>query len=285
VSRPLELEVVTRAMLAARPGRGRRAKPKRGADRWQRHWTQAEDAILMREWGEVRPKTLLQKLPGRTWGAVRSRAVGKLGLPLGAPQGFLCIAAAAKRLGFGGEPQVLALAARHGITVRVYPFPLVHKPKSKGRQCVNWEDISEALAREVAETESVGPAARARDLNSATLWRWLRDAGELPEQRPGTTQRGPMRIPTAVIDRVVMERRAPDGNVSVLAVAQRLGIDHSVMSRWFHRIGVRVGGGRGRGVTPAQVAAVTAAVEASRAARAGRKGAPMASTMSNEGVQ
>lgn len=268
MSRPLELETVTRAMLAtARPKRGRRVKPKGGAERWGRHWTQAEDAILMREWGEVRPKTLRQKLPGRTWGAIRSRAVGKLGLPLGAPQGFLCIAAAAKKLGFGGEPQVLALAERHGITVRVYPFPLVHKPKAKGRQCVNWEDISEALAREVATTESVGPAARARDLNSATLWRWLRDAGELPEQRPGTAQRGPMRIPTEVIDRVVKERRPPDGNVSVLTVAQRLGIDHSTMSRWFHRIGVRVGGGCGRGVTPAQVEAVTRAIEDARASQ------------------
>lgn len=263
MSAALETERVTRAMLAAVPTKPRR---KRKNSRFGRHWTKEEDAILMREWGEVGVRVMRGKLPGRSWGAIRARAVGKLKLPLGAPQGYVCIKRAAEILGYGGEPSVLRLAERQGVAVRNYPFPCDEGPRISRRKCVSVDEITEALAREIKGTEHVAGAAAARDLCPASLWRWLKAAGALPEKVPGRKQRGAMHIPTEVIDRVVRERSRPTGSVTVLELGRKIGVDPSTASRWLARIGVRIGRGFGRGVTPEQVAQVTALFEARRRA-------------------
>ena len=86
----------------------------------RRAWSDAEVRTLQLEWHQLQYRGLREKLPGRTWRAIRKKARG-LGLPLGVPQGSLSLRACAKKLGV----EILALqsiCAARGVHVgRVYP--------------------------------------------------------------------------------------------------------------------------------------------------------------------
>lgn len=135
MSRPLDTERVTRAMLAAgeaaKPKPKRRlwtdreeavlrkhyrkrgraycaARVKRGLSAVQKHaaklglagdpiWTQPEVDVLLREWGAVSERKLRSMLPGRSWDGIAQQA-HKQGLP--APtQGTVSVRAAAEHIG------------------------------------------------------------------------------------------------------------------------------------------------------------------------------------------
>lgn len=210
MSAQLDTERVTRAMLVA----GESAKPKRCRKRSGRcaRWTARENAILTREWGEVCPRVLLKKLPGRTWIAVLVHAKDALDLEMGVPQGEVTLTEAARRLGFYSAITVRKLAKRHGIAVRLHPRPLSIGPKVRPIRCVDWDDIREASTRETCGTETVRAAARARGMKDVTLWRWLRDAGVIAAPVPGEKSRGFLWVSSTDIDRVVRERRASRGS-------------------------------------------------------------------------
>lgn len=205
VSAQLDTERVTRAMLA-----GQQPKPRRKAKRGSRHrlaWTAEENATLIREWGELTPRALLRKIPGRSWAAVLSHAKDTLRLEMGVPQGEVTLTEAARRLGFYSAITVRKLAERQGVMVRTHPRPLTIGPKRAPHRCVDWDDIQAACAREVRGLESVRSAAIARGLTQITLWRWLIGAGVISPPTPGERSRGLLRVESAEIDRVVNLRR------------------------------------------------------------------------------
>jgi hypothetical protein len=171
-------------------------------------WTREENSILTREWGEVCPRVLMSKLPGRTWTAILIHAKDGLHLPMGVPQGEVSLTEAARRLGFHSAITVRKLAKRHGIAIRLHPRPASTGVKTCGRRCVEWDAIRDACAEETRHVETVRAAAEARGLSGATLWRWLRDAGVLPPRGEGEAHRsrGFLRVASADVDRVVAER-------------------------------------------------------------------------------
>lgn len=90
-------------VLAAFPGRTRDALQRRisvvraaAGLRAKRTWTRDEDRTLRESWTEVARRTILARLPGRSWCAISQRAVHVLGLPT-IPQGWEILGTAAKR--------------------------------------------------------------------------------------------------------------------------------------------------------------------------------------------
>lgn len=209
------------------------------------------------EWGEVCPRVLMSKLPGRSWGAIFNHGIN-LGLPRGLPQGYVSLREAAVRLGLGGHVCVRRLALRTGIVLRRHPHPPSLGPKYCPRMCVEWDAIREACERETAETETVHAAAEARGIPDPTLYRWLRDAGELTMQRTGAQGRGTMRVASAVVDRVIADRR-PAGAVPVRVLAAQAGVAPWKISRWLTDSGLRRRRGSTTGVLPEVAARVLAA--------------------------
>ena len=166
MSRPLELEVVTRAMLAA-------ARPKRVSRPWTAEedalvrenyrergprwcaselpgrtisatrqraaalgvcvldlWTDEERAILRREWGEAGEKTLRGMLPGRTWCSIAQQAAR---MELGDPaQGKSPIEAAVVRTGLS-RSLLLRVLEEEGVQVSHRPRRAPPKRRRKGR--------------------------------------------------------------------------------------------------------------------------------------------------------
>lgn len=248
--------------IARRINRSATAVTKAAADLGlcRKKWTDAEDATLVREWGEVCPRVLMGKLPGRSWAAIRQRAAKVLGLETGVPQGSVSIEEAARRLGYESGSFVLRLAARTGVTIRKHPRPRDTGPRVAGRRIVEWDSIRDAFTTEQRETESVAGAARTRGLCNIRLWRWLRAAGVLPELQPGAAKRGAMHLPSEVIDAVVAARRPASVPRELLSVAAvRLSLRPATLSRWLRLEGVRLGKGNKDGVPTEMIDRVVAA--------------------------
>jgi hypothetical protein len=199
----LDMETTTRAMLARdaapKPKRGRRKRPARH----HLPWTAAEDKVLLLEWGEVCPRVLRSKLPGRSWCAIYCHATRELRLPSGLPQGTVALTAAATRLGFADPGYIRRLAARHGVEIRRHPHPPDLGPRRQPRRCIDWQDILDAYLSETNATETIHAAARRHGIHNVTLWRWL-----VADGVPTSGLRGrPSHIDRETIDRVVTARR------------------------------------------------------------------------------
>lgn len=188
--------------LAERLGRSLRSvyvRAERLGLSYQPHWSAADDELLRREWQEVGMQTLMDKLPGRTRGAIHHRAKD-LGLPRGVPQGYVPMAVASRRAGLAFDA-FKSLLERAGIR----PVRIASR-KKKGRYsrlCVEPEQIDEAMAFYNA-TETLRGAERARDLPRGTLSRWLREAGVIAPKG----DRRHHRVLSETIDNVVAARRA-----------------------------------------------------------------------------
>lgn len=275
MSAQLDTMQVTRAMLMAGeaapdgPRGGRPKRPGKRAARHNHHWTAAEDGILRREWGEVGQRALKAKLRGRSWMAIYKRAED-IGLPGGLPQGYVSLSRAAEILGLCDKNGVLRLAQRQGVITRLHPHPRATRESQRHPwQCVDLDEITAAMQREVTTTEVVSTAARVRDLYPATLRLWLIADGVLTPSAPG----GPRltgRLPSAVIDEVVA-RHAPAGYGRRAEVARRLGVSESTLRTLLKRAGItglRLGGG---GIPIADAERVVAAHRAAKVAHAPRK--------------
>ena len=276
MSARLDLETVTRAMLVAGQPKKR---PGKKAARHKVHWTQEEDAVLRREWGEVGQRSLKKKLRGRSWRAIYRRACN-LGLPQGLPQGSVALSRAAEILGLCGPQSVEALARRQGVPVRLHPHP--HAPEGTRRhpwRCVDLDDITAAMEREATQVEVVAAAARCRGLYAATLRRWLMDAGELPRESNGGRWR---RLPSAVIDAVVAAN-SPAGYGRRADVARELGTSETTLRNLLRRAGVRSLHRKGGGIPLAEARRVFAEHQAAK----GRTTSPTATTAtaSDEGLR
>lgn len=209
------------------PGRTRdgivhRAKVLRATDRKtfgrRSDWTQAEIATLTREWSEVGHRTLMTKLPGRTWVAI-SRKATALGLDT-VPQGYVPMAEAARRAGYhwatlarivewanvqekariaaGGHPydaDALSVPTRQHTTTR----SVLSTPSF--RWClVEWDAVERAVERWV-RLETIEAAARRTGIDSWRLRRALAKCGAITvATRPRVA---PHRLDPAHVDQVV----------------------------------------------------------------------------------
>lgn len=187
------------AAAARRARASRRAKPSRHKCRW----TAFEVRVLTRHWGELAPRLLRARLPGRSWLGIYRRAQS-LGLRTGVPQGWVSLCRAANLLGYSHASVVRALAARARVAVRTNPCR--RRCLRADRHYVEWDAILAAAERENCEMEVIGPAAKRRGINTGQLWRWCNAAGLLPPVPEGRRNRSPVRLPTAVIDRLVDAR-------------------------------------------------------------------------------
>jgi len=208
VSRPLELETVTRAMLAMKPsGAPRRAWSaedvallvkhyRRRGPAWcakklgrpvsavhnaaQRYevagheWSQQEVRTLRAEWGELGVKRLRMKLPGRTWAAIADKAQ-RLKLP-SPNQGLISINEATRETGIN-DVRLLRILAERG--VQVYRRRRANPRKTKGmvqQKVVDRDEVIAAVsawlterARRLTQLEAAARYDVGRDRIAAAL--------------------------------------------------------------------------------------------------------------------
>lgn len=185
-----------------------------------RRWTPAEDARLRLCWGEADLAETARRM-GRTVLTTWWRAQ-KLGLPLGCPQGWEYLTAAAKRTGYetGGLRPILRWA---GVPIRFS----ISRPTTAPRRCciVDPDQVDAAVARWL-KTESLTAAARRHGIAAETLERWLRLSGKKLPAKPRAKKR--WRVPSDIIDAVVAQRRAV---VPIRAAALAAGLQPSTLRR------------------------------------------------------
>jgi len=169
-------------------------------------WTEAERAVLLREWHEVGQRTLRAKLPGRSWVAIRDKA-RVLGLPAGVPQGHASVASLARRLGYT-HVTLRRLLAEHGVALKTL-YRSGSRRGRPGRACPRRYvelDAAEAACAARAATETIHGAARVRGVDEAALYKRLRASGAL-EVREGHRPGSAHRLPSAVIDAALIGYR------------------------------------------------------------------------------
>ena len=165
----------------------------------KRHWTAAEDRLLSWLWDDQNGLAKLATRLRRTEHAVFRRAQD-LGLKIGVPQGYESVRAAARRSGFPYETMVGILKAAH-VRMRLTLSDPSRHGKARHR-FVDPELVDDAVALWNSK-ESVSAAARRIGMGPCTLRGWLHEAGVMPPAKWKTI----VRLETAVIDRVVAERR------------------------------------------------------------------------------
>jgi hypothetical protein len=181
-------------------------------------WTQAEIATLTREWSEVGHRTLLTKLPGRTWVAI-SRKAKDLGLA-SVPQGYVPMAEAARRAGYHwatlkriidwaeAQEKARIAAGGHPYDVDNLSVPTRQHTTTHNRLTapafrwllVEWDACERAVERWV-RLETIEAAARRTGVESWRLRRALVKCGEIEvKPRAGLTFH---RLDPARVDQVV----------------------------------------------------------------------------------
>jgi hypothetical protein len=186
------------ALARALPGRTWSATMARaskiGAGRGHRAWRPEDDARLRRLWHDVSERALRAAFRGRTWCAIRTRAIG-LGLPLGIPQGYETLRAAAARTGFC--PKTL----RPLLEAAGVPLYVAYRGDAPGERAIRTRyvepDAVDAAVCARLGMETVKAAAERRGIYHATLDARLRRMGLLA----GPWLRGrPRWLPSDVID-------------------------------------------------------------------------------------
>jgi len=152
-------------------------------------WTPQEDKILRIEWGDVSARTLREKLPGRTWAAIKVRAVR---LRLGSPaQGRISLAEAARRAGFSTAFVEQILRAR-GVRIERHPGGFHAQNRRCPRYLVDPDDARDAVEAHLAdeaEVESLTSAAERLGVAATTLRTALLRAQALPPGPKGRAKR------------------------------------------------------------------------------------------------
>lgn len=177
------------------------------------HWTRRENAILVREWHDVQPRTLRRKLPGRTWCAIAEHAK-LLGLPLGIPQGHVSIKEAARRAGYA-MPTLRALLVRQGVPMHARCESSARR--SQVRRYVEWEACMRAIQADL-RMETLTQAAERTQFSAQWLREILRAAGIYRAERGERP-----RLDPATVDAALAARRARrPGLVRAVARDERL---------------------------------------------------------------
>lgn len=187
-------------------------------------WSKAEDAILAREFTDCNQRTLMRKLPGRSWARIRKRATETLGLT-SAPQELIPLKAAARRLGYNSE--TVRTICRHA-KVKIRRSP---RPQSEGasRWFVAWDEVEAAVAWWV-RSETVNGAATSRGLPPYAFERWTRSAGiRLPYGG---------RLPFAYFDLVLKMRGWFSGCELLAHAARRHGFNGPRFKRLLQNAGM-----------------------------------------------
>ena len=219
------------AAVAALPHRPRsgiyKQARKLGLSR-RRRWTPAEDVKLRRLWGSVSLREIGKDLD-RTVLTVYWRAQ-HLGLPLGCPQGWEYLSAAATRTGYSTTQLRRALAFSSVGIQRA--FVRTKDPHPRGTRIVEPFDVDRAVEAWGA-TEPVTDAAHRRGMVDETLRHWLLDAG-LEPKRDGRkrSSKAHWRVRSDVIDAVIAERE------TLTSAADRVGVQHQTLARWLRDAGV-----------------------------------------------
>lgn len=176
----------------------------------RRRWSAEEEHALRLAWGEVRPETLLQRFPGRTWQAIWQHAVTALGLPRGVPQGHETLRSAAKRTGYSIH-QLWEILGAANVRVRYWYGGGRTSSHVGGREfprnpwrAVDPLEVDAAVAR-WCRLETVATAARRLAMSPQGLQRVLRAAGLLPPAEPG--RRPHARLDPHDIDHALAARR------------------------------------------------------------------------------
>lgn len=169
-------------------------------------WTPQEDKILRIEWGDVSARTLREKLPGRSWIAIKLRATR---LRLGSPaQGRISIAEAARRAGLSPKYFTQVLLAR-GVRIERHPGGFGAQTRRCPRYLVDPDDAEDAVAAHLDEqrgVESVAEAARRIGVAATTLRSALLRAQAIEIGTKGRSKRIRVQDVDAVVDRLRQEQ-------------------------------------------------------------------------------
>lgn len=206
----------------------------------RRAWTAADDRRLALLWECPDSLRSIAAALRRTEKTTYWR-VQQLGLALGPPQGYEYLTAAADRTGYETEQlrRILDWASVKIRPVRARPSRRrgAHTGTRRRMFFVEIDAVDEAIAK-WHRTENVAAAARDRGIGGDVLRAWLRLAG-VPDEKRARKQH--WRVESAVIDRVVAERRKL---VSFSEAARRVGIDRSTLRLRLVRAGWTPGGRR-----------------------------------------
>lgn len=228
------------------PHRTAAAREHRASDlaipRRRRRWTAEEVRTLLLEWGEVSPRTLREKLPGRTWLAIYEQATKVMGL---APpqQEMVSLGAAARRAGFSHQ-KLRSILERRGVEIEQYRSGSVGERRSQARYRVDPIEVQDAVEAELAALrhgpESISEGAMRLGMSPSALRSRLADIGALVVQGRGRASR----YSPEIIDRAAMSRSSCPGRERGMAPACReRGIPISRARRWLADRGIRVGQG------------------------------------------
>lgn len=220
------------AVLGKRLGRSWRAvfahATRLGIPRRKRRWTDYDTHRLGMLWETTLTLSAIAKKLERTEKTTYWKAQ-QLGLPLGMPDGYEYLSAAAARTGYETSQlrRILEAGAVKLYTVRARPEG---KRRSRHQHYVDAFDVDEAVTKWL-ERETVESAARRLSMVGETLRQWLRDAGHKPPEH----KRAQWRLPSAVIDAVVTERRS---KVSLRQAAMACKVCEATLIRALRRAGL-----------------------------------------------
>lgn len=180
-------------------------------------WTVAEDNILRREWGEVGPRSLREKLPGRKWSAIVWRAKD-LGLP-SPKQGRVALSVAARAAGFS-HYLMLNILETEGVRVERYAGGLHAQHRREQHRVVDPDEARAAVERWLRR-ETVAQAATRIGVGRAAMRAILIRTGTLRPQGRGHV----VRYTPEEIDRAVeFDRRASERPGLVRCGAAQCGL-------------------------------------------------------------
>lgn len=203
-------------------------------------WTPEELRILQAEWGDTGRRRLKEKLPGRNWNAICTKA-HELGLPP-QTQGANFIVKLAYRFGCcrltlrrvldlagvairsveGKECEVrerctyLGYGAARKARAAKLPTRKIARPQQRRVDA----ELAEIAWRAWCDLETVGSAARTRGICEKTLRDWLQRSGAMP---PSDGRRNHKPLPTPLLDEVIRTRgyvRQPQFDVSAYLRAE-----------------------------------------------------------------
>ncbi len=277
-------------ILAALPGRTKAAiRQRRRATGVAplapaRHWSAAEDRLLAACWQEDGKRTLLAKLPGRSWEAIYTRA-GDLGMA-SIPQGWVTFQAEARRCGFdraqavrvvawsrAWAPLVESLCQWGYQMARMMGAPAEHVPEGYDGGAVvtrlhttscskkrapsrRWTLVEEGTLEPAfgrwQSWETSAQAGARRDVLPPLMLRWALNHFGLP--RTGGAH---LRLPRAWWD--AASSHLQSGGRSLSDHARRCGVHRCYLERAIRFAGVQPNGGRRACLSDAQVDAALAA--------------------------
>ena len=137
------------------------------------YWTPEEEAILTEYWPDGGVRTLREQLPKRNWAGMRAHAK-RMGLPE-RWQGYLTVAAAAKRLGYDRDTVLAALKAASVTTYMRGGKKTASTPKYRHR-VVEWDEAQDAMLSWMARGRPID-AAKEAGVPYRTLLDWLKASG------------------------------------------------------------------------------------------------------------